>query len=292
MNTILQIPTDTTDWGPWLEELIASPQLGDVTRELTVVLGDNRVSDQREPQDILQDQYQQVLDHGFEGITFDQLRQFLLRPEALLQLQEEILINGADWVDTHLKKTTNSVELWQTIKTALAEHGLADAPTPRQPSNETQRTGRKSLPAFLSVLAMALVVGVTIWLTRPPAAPQWGFSKSGLLTAEVDREEYLESLSVAAKGWFNKTPENSEQLVTRLQQFRAGCVELLNAQHQQLPPDDRTWLLEKCQKWIDKIDGHLADLGDSTKDFQQIQGEADETINSLATALHQRSMEA
>ncbi len=292
----LTMPDKTSDWALWLQSQFVKDNLIDFVRELQVIVGEQPAS-QLNIQKLLGDNLKRVNKYGLSELTESQIFVLFQQPQLLLELQEQVLLNGGDWVETQLAAVDEISfdERWMQITNRLKQQHPkstfeALVPTVTAKPIHHTKNSKSSLMKVVATLTLVLLVGLTFWLNQPAPAPGWGFNQSGLLSANVSAPEYLESLSQASQAWFKKRPTNSQELETRLKQFRNGCTVLLSAQHAQLSETDRAWLLGKCQAWINKIDGHLTDL--PNQEFQKVQAEADATIQSLSDALHQRSLEA
>ena len=107
----------------------------------------------------------------------------------------------------------------------------------------------------------------------------------------LSAKDYLNHLADAADEWKHRRPETQATLEQRLSDFRHGCQTLIDAPHPQLSPEDRTWLVGKCQDWAGKLDGQLADLRSGTKPMPQVLNEADTTIGNLIDALRKRAQD-
>ena len=118
----------------------------------------------------------------------------------------------------------------------------------------------------------------------------WGWDRPGALKSNIPADEYLNSLADSANEWFNKRPESPRDLATRIAQFRKGCSTLILADHQPLAEEDRTWLVEKCRAWAEKLDAHLVAI-EAGQEVDSVRAAADETINKLMTAMRNRASE-
>ncbi len=123
-----------------------------------------------------------------------------------------------------------------------------------------------------------------------PAAPAsgWGWDRPGAIPNDVPPSTYLTTLAHGADEWFNKRPTDPEGVKKRISDFRKGCSTLIASSHEPLAEEDRTWLVEKCKKWRDKLDEHLAAL-DAGEDPLAVRAAADETVTKLIKAMRARA---
>ncbi len=122
-----------------------------------------------------------------------------------------------------------------------------------------------------------------------PAKPTgWGWERPGAIPNDVAADAYLTTLAHGADEWFNKRPTDAEGVKKRISDFRKGCSTLIASSHEPLAEEDRTWLVEKCKKWRDKLDGHLAAL-DAGEDPFIVRAAADETVTKLINAMRARA---
>lgn len=117
-----------------------------------------------------------------------------------------------------------------------------------------------------------------------PEGPAWGFEKFAAGKPAAGREEYLRRMAAAAKEWYAKRPADAAGLARRIGEFRRGCSEIILAEHKSLPPDDRAWLKDRCQKWAAALDKHLAAV-EAGGDPVAVRAEVDDAVNKIAAAL-------
>lgn len=272
-----EIPEETVQLADWLERQVVGRELRQLVIELKAILGDT--APQESLNSICGDQLPDVLARGLAALDPARLRRLLKSPQSLFALQEQIFVEGGDY--------------WETVPRSEAHLQTVAA---RQPKLPAAVTPLKTPPrpfrlvwGAVGVIAAAACLFLAVSLRQPqPAAPTWGFDRPGVLSAQMSPKEYLDSLADAAGDWFKKRPADSPALAKRLTEFRHGCDTLLAAEHPQLAAKDRDWLKERCGVWAGKIDGHLADLKAGTKTLEQVQTDADATINALVKALRSR----
>lgn len=147
-------------------------------------------------------------------------------------------------------------------------------------------------PWLMSLATAASLVAAAILYDqfKGPAtlAIGWGWSRPGALPQDLAPATYLDRLADDAEEWFAKRLEDPSALAMRITEFRLGCSSLIAAEHRPLSADDRAWLIEKCQAWAEKLEGHLAAV-EAGQDPLQVRAEADETVNKLIQALRERA---
>jgi hypothetical protein len=112
----------------------------------------------------------------------------------------------------------------------------------------------------------------------------WGFEKFAAAAPTVGRAEYLRRLAAAAREWSAKRPADALGLARRIGEFRRGCTEVILAAHPALPPEDRTWLKDRCRQWAAALDRHLAAV-EAGGDPAAVRAEVDDTATRIAAAL-------
>lgn len=287
----LTIPDDTALWPKWIEDQLLSDDLADTVVELEV-LARAQEPGPESLDEVLGDLLPEILRNGLDGLPADAVRTLLSHPVLLLDLQERVLIEGGDYWDRVPITSEHRQQIdeqWRLIQSQLNN----DSGTPVDASAPTIRDRRSVSVKIWSLAAMAaaVLVALGIWISRP-AAPTWGFDRSGLLAKDISAPEYLTSLADAADEWFKKRPDSKTALAKRLREFRHGCDTLIAAPHPQLSNEDRTWLRDRCRAWADKVDGHLADLEDGNLPVLTVRSEADRTIEKLKAALRDRAQKA
>lgn len=315
------LPDDTASQARWLEEHLLGLDLAGVVTELKA-MGDAR----EEPISLdaaLGDVLPQILRSGLGQLTTSHIQTMLRNPRLLLELQTRIFLEGGDYWNNLPEPTAEIQEAVDRGRTRLQQFvtskgGSAPATTSSPSKTETSRfvertiarepertaavrpapkAGRRwfSHPLVVSLAtAAAVLAGVFVAQPdrlRPPqaqVAQGWGWSKPGAIDESVEAKAYLAKLSAGADAWFNKRPATPQALAQRILEFRQGCSTLILSEHRPLKSDDKAWLIERCQAWARKLDGHVADV-EAGKDVLQVRQEADETINKLKKALLERS---
>lgn len=116
------------------------------------------------------------------------------------------------------------------------------------------------------------------------------YRASDVLAARLDADPFLEHLADHAEEFLQRPRANPADLERQIAAFRRSCDALLAAPLPQLDEDDRTWLKDRCRVWVGKFDSQLAALKDGARPWQDIRGEADATVKTLATALRERKV--
>jgi hypothetical protein len=289
---LLDMPGEPAELVRFLEEKIARPKLSQLIAELQAARAALDLPEDKSSPDLdrfLGQQRQQVLEQGLSGLNEDEIQSLLRFPQLMWDLQDLILDEGGNYWLELMNRGVERTTLPSEIITTLA--GRKSAPTPRMPQadHQSHSSVSRSWTAVLATLAALLLAMVGYQVLTTPKEPTWGFSQPGVFDKTMDSPAYLNHLAEVAETWFKKRPDSKVLLAKRLSEFRIGCTQLLAAEHAPLSSEDREWLLERCQKWISKIDGHLADLQGDDKTFSTIQQEADATIESLQKTLRERA---
>ncbi len=300
---LLEILDDPAQLPVWLEGQLMGESLRALVSDLSAVHG-HPPEVRPALETVLGDDVEEVRQTGLSALRAEQLRLFLTHPALLWDLQEDVLIHGGEYWEHRFAEASLSEEQLasglQWLKTALSASSL-DSVSPRQISREALPASSVSAkpawycrPSFVSLVTAAgvlLAVFVLDTLVIPPAQPtvaSWGWEKPGALPQNVSADVYLIQLAEAAEDWFNKRPETRKELARRILQFRQGCSTLILSKHQPLVPEDERWLIEKCQEWAAKLDGHLTAL-EASSVVREVREAADETIRKLITALRERA---
>ena len=302
----LDMPDSPQELAAWLDRQLVGLELQRLIAELETIRGNPGPAISLE--EALGEQLPQVLAGGLSQANDDSIGRLLRTPRLLLDLQERVFIDGGDhWnsvprTEEHLAAARRSIESVKKIIARSAESATSTT-TPSAPpvtrrddsANRSSRWNLSDLLAMATSLAAIILTVIGVWNNlqpRPqPPQPGWGFSRPGALAEKKSPQPYLESLAASAREWFRKRPTDAAELSNRLKEFRAGCELVNEAPHSQLAEADRTWLRERCQVWIGKIDGHIAALSNETQFSATLQA-ADETINKLIQALKDRAKQA
>ncbi len=301
----LEIPEDQAATTGWLERQLLGLDLAALVAELEAAHGpaDQALSLER----LLGERRDAILARGLEALPPDRLRQLLLRPRLLLDLQEMIVVSGGPFWQKLAASAAMGPEQrlaldrsWSAIVPALT--GEVNSATPERVGSAAPRRSVLKFPwrGLISLAAAAaILLGVFIVVRGPGGGgrqPQvglaarsgWGWNRPDALPQNLPAGAYLTHLADAAQEWFNKRPDDSLELSRRIAEFRQGCSVLILSPHRSLSAEDRIWLVEKCRAWAAKLDAHLAAV-EAGQDSLKVRGEADETINKLIAALRERA---
>jgi hypothetical protein len=306
---VLDIPDDPAELAGWLEQHLIGLDLNSVICQL-------RAFQKEEPaptdlRETLAEWYEQVLAGGLKLLPVSVLQRLFAHPSLLLELQEEVCVNGGRYWDRLESPSEEIKQLVASSKAQLEERIRAESvPGPRPMKKNVQGQGEepqtlqfeqprttksKWVGAVFALAASVLVLlGTVAFLlmkedgtTAQPTAVAWGWSKPGVLDRQGSASEYLNHLADAAEQWNNKRPEEPRAIIDRLHEFRKGCSDLILAPHEPLAAEDRAWLKERCQAWAKKIDEHIvrAEAGEAI----EARSDADETVQKLVDALRTRA---
>ena len=273
---ILERPETLPELAAWLERHLVGHTLGELVAELSVFAENDRTAP---PLETLID-VDSVLKQGLKGLSAEELQLLLQNPTRLFDLQERIFIDGGDY--------WNQVPRSQEI-VAGTERVFQKMHKRVQPTAVVQRANWRFLVSGLAALFLfGLMIG---WLIpRGHEQPGFAWTKPGAFRPAATRQEFLNRLATLANDWFAEEPKSPEVLAARIIEFRRGCMELqLHAQ--EIPEQDRQWLLEACRNWSSKLDSQLAQVedlvtGKSERSFSEIRTETDDIIRKLITRLN------
>lgn len=291
MLQLLNMPDQHSARVQWLEQQLLSDQLGNLVDELSLIATDSP------PTQSFDSSRKKVLQQGLRVLSESELHQLLSQPSLLLELQEDILIEGGAYWD-RLKQQSYSSQVQQNQQRLASALGLALPEASDMPDTiPFQPKTSGGWVAWMTSMAAAVILFMALWTfwpptqtTTPPKATGWGWNREGALAQTTTPLEYLNQLANAAKEWFNKSPEDAKAFAQRLLQFRQGCSRLILSEHPVLKPEDAQWLKDKCQAWAAKLDAHLALI--ESGQFEQGREQTNETIQKLIQALETRAKQA
>lgn len=280
---ITTIPDDPKEWAGWLEHHLVGLRLRDLIDELRLLPGSTSTPlkgmlDQKQLLDVRQ--------RGLSVLSVSQIRGLFGSPEALLDLQEDVLLHGGDY--------------WASLPTSAEVQSAADRvkqrlgklPIPAERAAvpvakpETKHSSRGLLIALTSVTAL-LLIGVLTWQMQPHGSGSI-LGQPGLLADDVSSSgEYLNRIANAGSQWFNQHPRDSAELVTLLKNVSNDCQILIDADHKALTPKDRDWFVEKCENWKNEFDTTLASLQSGQLTFDAAKAEADKTMMKLVNVVRE-----
>jgi hypothetical protein len=289
----LEIPDEPASLAGWIERQLTGLDLSELAAELSVVHGAPE-QPSHSVREVLGADLRAVLENGLGRVTPETLRQLLVQPALLLELQEIVLAEGGTYWD-RISRPAATLD-------AHAESGRRRLAAFLSTEEQVHQTARPRIitptrgvwyrrPALVSLATAAAVLLAVFLFERfgresffAPARLEWGWNKPGVLQNDRTPKDYLDRLAHAAGEWFDEHPEKAGELAERLNDFRRGCSRLILAEHAPLASKDREWLVKKCRDWAAKLDGHLTDL-EAGKDTAQVRAEVDKTITNLISAL-------
>lgn len=289
----VDIPDDSARLPAWLEQHLVGPQLGALVAELAAV---HAPAPGPAPSlhDVLGPHEAAVLRDGLAVLPPAALRQLLVRPRLLLDLQELVLTAGGPYWEGVGGASPELDAAAERGRLRVAEFLAADEGAPQAVPRARLPIPWYRRPWLVSAATAAAVLLAVLGyrLARPPAPPPapsgWGWNRPGALPQDVPASVYLNRLADAAAEWFAERPDDPAAVAKRIGQFRAGCSVLIFAEHRPLSDADRQWLVERCRAWADKLDKQLEAL-EAGQDPVQVRAETDETVTKLIGALRARA---
>ncbi|HEV3386103.1 MAG TPA: hypothetical protein VG097_14885 [Gemmata sp.] len=288
----MTIPDDPARLADWLEAQLVGQNLGKLVAELRAVHGDQPTTQSLNA--ILGNNATTVLESGLGILPHSVLQELLRNPSLLLELQEQVLMEGGPyWSELPMSEEFGeSLERgWERLRREVVPQLAVPAPPIALPTRQAGLL-RKLLPYAVTSLATAAAILVAFHFVpinqQQDTAKAWGWQKPDAFPTNLDRVAYLNRLADEADEWFNKRPDNVAAAAKRISEFREGCTALLLAEHSPLTPADRIWLKERCQKWSQALDSTLAKL-EENRDVVVALGAADETAKKLSRAIRDRA---
>ncbi len=284
---IITIPDDQTQWPGWLEQQLVGSHLRDLIEELRIVNGLDSSFHANTPlgEILTEKQLADIAASGIAAVGVPIVSELMSNPDALLDLQEYVLINGGSYwqnvpVDSQLKS------LIERVRTKLAAGRGSDELSNRQTSvdGKPSTTKRYSLAWVASVAAM-LLIGVFVWRMQPHSSGHI-LGTPGLVTNNtVSSAEYLQRIANAGENWFQEDRSETPNLMALLEDTSHDCQILINARHDALTPEERDWFVTKCRKWKGEFDATLASLKSGTITVETARSQSDLTMTKLVAAL-------
>jgi hypothetical protein len=302
------VPEDPSRLPSWLESQLTGLDLGQLVAELSAIHSREAPNGLR-LQNILGDRQERVLQNGLGELPQESLRQLLLHPRLLLELQELVLIGGGPYWQ-RVKQPSNQMSeqlvrglqglerLWAGNRMHASESRV-DQGQPRIRSIRERLAWSLRPWAVSLATAAAVLLGVFVYhYAFPPttspatvvAAASWGWSKPGALPEDVSANAFLNKLAEGAEEWFQRRPVDAANLAKRIQELRQGCSTLIFAEKKPLKPEDRQWLVERCRKWAETLDAHVADLESGAKP-EEVLANADDTVRKFVATLREKAKE-
>ena len=318
---LLDLPDDSKDWPEWLERQLVGLRLRALIDQLKLVV---KPMDQLTLDEVCGPELPEALERGLVAFSDSQICKLMAHPDLLLDLQERVFLEGsAYWDDVprddaHIDAVVDQLPLIKQrirVESAIDEVPSQNIVPVRQTESiraetrpgaapivrpkQTRMTSVRRSPSFwidrrmwigVGTLAATLLLLLS-WRFMSPPKPAWGFSKSDLATVSARDASYLSFLESRAGDWFNKTPTNDQELDKRLSEFIIGCDALSRAPHLQLTnPQDRSWLVMRCNFWKSQLVEIRASLQAKSRAFSDAQGDANKVIRDIQQELMERGM--
>jgi hypothetical protein len=295
------IPDDPSHLPAWLEGHLTGLDLAGLVAELTAVHGQGDRPD-LDLDHFLGDQKQIVLDRGLGSLSAESLRQLLLHPRLLLELQDLVCREGGPYWNSVKPDLVHAGHIQRgskNLQKVLASWDGSRGQDIRSGLRWYQRSWFASVATAASLLAV--FIGYDQLRRRlpdnnnrpPPPADSgaWGWNKANALPEDVSRSTYLDRLAAEADEWFKERPTDAVGLAKRIHQFRAGCTRLIFVVHRPLPHADQQWLIENCRIWGRKLDKQLAAL-ESGQNALEVRADTDELVRQVVDALRLQARKA
>lgn len=285
---VTTIPEDGAQLAGWLERQLIGLDLARLVAELSAVHRARPTASKRVT-DVLAGHLDQIYESGLSKVPRPLLRQLLVNPTLLLELQELVMLHGGPFWDS---RPGADAKMEAHVAQGRQRLNLTVRPAPPPLTVPHQPWYRQTWFVSLATAAAVLLL-VSGWnqLRTPrvvPAVATWGWDRPGALPAEGNASAYLGKLADAADEWFKKRPETAPELARRLNQMRQGCSTLLLAKHEPLSEEDRKWLKDRCRKWATRFDQQLADL-EAGKEVTEVRDATDATVRQLIKALREKA---
>ncbi len=323
MVQLLDIPDDDGEITDWLEDLLVSRNFGETISQLAFLSGLDGL--QKTDGDNLADTApvtealkQTIVAHGISPLNTDQRSVLLNNPVVLIELNQRIFETGSDyWMqriasadageDQFLKQVAavnfgdGDPSQRSSVATEAAEAtdttDLTNVTRLESDSATRPTLGGLTRRQLLTVAASILAVLCGAYLFQNAGSQNdqpWGWQSASALPAGVSSDRYLQSIVDSAEQWFDRDSGSSRQLAANLQSLSAGCQRLIDAPHQPLSADQRTWLIEKCRLWKDDIDRLLINVQAPGVDADKttlLKNAADDLVSRIALAIKNRAEE-
>ncbi len=291
---VLDIPEDPNELASWLDRHIAGLELAELVAELSAIQQNTPPKDVP-LEAVLGDRRKAVLSQGLSVLPHAILGRLLRHPQLLFELQDEILLSGGPYWDRIPQDTPRRAGLIHhgTRRVNALFQSLAIEPDLDDSGLEILETPWWKRPAILAMAAAAMILIALIigWqLNTAKSSSPWGWNRAEALADSGRPDLYLDQLAEAAEDWFKVRPEDRAGLTQRVEQFRAGCRQLIAAPHTALAPADRAWLVERCRAWMSKLEANLNSLEQGQEPLQ-VRDDVDKTVRKLIDTLHAKAAE-
>lgn len=280
---IIQLPDSKSDLPEWLEQHFVAGSLAELAQELITVDGPGTAS--RQLKDLLtEDQVADVVQSGFSALNHQQIDSLLSHPQSLLTLQEQVVVTGSPYWDSKFaagplaKQAASLSNGVRQLITSSNEQSVSIAAEQKSPS-------RRNIGVLVAGFASAVAILVAV-LNGGPSPSGRILGQPGL-TADntASAAEYFNRLADAGATWTQHKPANEEQLAKLLADIINDCEMLIEADHDALSADERTWFRDKCLLWKGKLETNLANLQSGSSTFQDTLKATGQVMDKLVDVL-------
>jgi hypothetical protein len=289
----------------WLDQQLVGMSLGQLVEELRILRDaqDKRPADVKNlveagpktlDQILTPEIRRKVLDHGTSALSQAEIQGLFSSPETLLDLQEDIFINGGKFWQT-VPRTEAHKQLAQSGFEAIQARIGTEATSVLEPAQNQNSADTPVKPgswknAVFAATVLAMSVLVTLAVLNPSREPQMsgtGFGTPGLLDNNVDSQlEYYQRMSVANAEWLKKTRKNSTELLAALRSYGMDCKMVIDSEHPALDDRNERWLKLKCSEWKGRIEEIVVALESEKMSFEDATTKANEVVGNLVKKLH------
>ena len=287
----MEIPNSPDEIADWLEMIVCGGDLRNLVSELSAV----SVSDgpSAELKQVLGSELPSVLEVGLPALQEETVRRLLSQPSLLLDLQELVMSEGGEHWQSKLRAdvSVSTIERTRMSLEPLSSPKVDEDQKASLPSLSGKHFWNSKGSVLSAIAATIMLVAFgTYWIQSSVPAPSniaWGWASENGVPVETDPQEYLRMLAKGADAWFKKTPTDHLSLKTRIEEFSAGCAQLVNAEHRPLNQEDRSWLREQCRGWQGQLEVLSASV--SQRDFKKVKSMADEVAREISFSLLERA---
>jgi|688.fasta_scaffold31378_5 hypothetical protein len=301
MLEVLEIPEAPADLGPWLDSLVASPDLAAAVDDLSAIHGAAEEAPAvEEARAWLGSDVDAVLERGLGAIENARLRELLVRPALLPAIQELVFVEGGGYWNRIVAESTVATPAPQAAATrhrwllAMAPLAIA-ASIAAFVALDMQRgpgVGGKKAEPDLTVMRG----------TNDDSAPSadaglqpWGWGRTGLVDNAAEPAAIPGVLAAALEDWFRVTATaDASDLVTlrsQTEELWAGCEQALALPLAGMAPDLRqgirsqiTLFQKRLQALLRRLDeGELA--GSESAGAADLKRDVDALVRDTADAL-------
>jgi hypothetical protein len=280
---ITTIPDDPKEWAGWLEQHLVGLRLRDLIDELRLLPDSTLVS----LKSLLNETHLlEVRKRGLASLTVNQIRALMASPESLLELQEDVLVNGGEYWRS-LPPDHDMQHSLERVRSKLKKPASQEDRATLATEHLTAARSRSKLLIGLVSAAAILLIGVVAWRMQPGGSGTI-LGQPGLLVNNVaSAAEYLNRIADAGNEWFDVQPKDAAELIVLLQNVSNDCQVLIDAEHPALTPQEREWFVAKCQNWKSEFDTTLASLQSGLLNFEAAKASSDRTMMKLINAVRQ-----